>query len=92
MTSRVKRSSVPYISSTKRRDFKGLKLQNVLLFTHIFFSKRFLHDKTVTKEKKLGYDRSIFSLNSYTLYRNDDRMFKTQVQRGFTSFIRSITV
>ena len=85
---------MPYSSSTKRRDVKGLKLQNVLLFTHIFFSKRFLHDEAVTKEKKGDMIDLylVFSLNSYTLYRNDDRMFKIQVQRGFASFMRSITV
>ena len=72
--------------------FQGSKAsKRTAFYSHFLFKEAFTW-WNCNKRKEVRYDRSIFYLNSYKLYRNDDRMFKTQVQRGFTSFIRSITV
>ena len=72
--------------------FQGSKAsKRTAFYSHFLFKEAFTW-WNCNKRKEVRYDRSIFSLNSYKLYRNDDRMFKTQVQSVFTSFIRSITV
>ena len=72
--------------------FQGSKAsKRTAFYSHFLFKEAFTW-WNCNKRKEVRYDRSIFSLNSYKIYRNDDRMFKTQVQSVFTSLIRSITM
>ena len=57
--------------------FQGSKAsKRTAFYSHFLFKEAFTW-WNCNKRKEVRYDRSIFSLNSYKLYGNDDRMFKT---------------